>query len=204
MKKISVISSNQIIAEDLKQQIERCWEGCTIELSEKSSDIDLFFVDDDETEVKNIAQTYTELPIVFLSSTKEYSEYADLVIKKPFKLYDFLSSLKNETLLPKVRRKECLNFNEYSFYPVKKEIFSNLLNKTFKLTEKEVFILKYLYQNTGVVTEKEDLLENVWGYSAEATTHTVETHIYRLRQKVEQDGGSQLIITENNGYRLNI
>ena len=204
MKKISVISSNQVIAEDLKQQIERCWEGCAIGLNEKSSDIDLFFVDDDETEVKNIAQTYTELPIVFLSSTKEYSEYADLVIKKPFKLYDFLSSLKNETLLPKVRRKECLNFNEYSFYPVKKEIFSNLLNKTFKLTEKEVFILKYLYQNTGVVTEKEDLLENVWGYSAEATTHTVETHIYRLRQKVEQDGGSQLIITENNGYRLNI
>ncbi|MBO5037877.1 MAG: helix-turn-helix domain-containing protein, partial [Alphaproteobacteria bacterium] len=68
----------------------------------------------------------------------------------------------------------------------------------------EVDIIKYLYQNTPDIATKEDLLENVWGYSSDATTHTVETHIYRLRQKVEKEKGSQLIITENNGYRLNI
>ena len=73
-----------------------------------------------------------------------------------------------------------------------------------KLTEKEVTILKYLYNNTPRTVSKEELLENVWGYSVEMTTHTIETHIYRLRQKIEQYGGSQVIITENNGYRLNI
>ena len=79
-----------------------------------------------------------------------------------------------------------------------------MLDKTIKLTEREVDILKYLYQNSDVISSKENLLENVWGYSADVTTHTIETHIYRLRQKVEEEGGSQLIITENNGYRLNI
>lgn len=204
MNKISIISSNFVFAEDLKQQIERFLEGAVLLLNETNKDINLIIVDENEVELKKIVTQYTEVPVVFLSSEKDSSENADLVIKKPLKLYDFLNGLKNHTLLPKVRRKECANFKEYSFYPVKKEIFSNILNKTFKLTEKEVSIIKYLYQNANKITEKEELLENVWEYSADATTHTVETHIYRLRQKVEQDGGSQLIITENNGYRLNI
>ena len=91
---------------------------------------------------------------------------------------------------------------EYTFYPVTKEIITPL--ETIKLTEKEVIILKYLYNRAPETISKEELLKNVWGYSAEMTTHTIETHIYRLRQKVEQNGGSQIIITENSGYRLNI
>ena len=94
--------------------------------------------------------------------------------------------------------------SEYSLYPVKKEIFSSQTQNTTKLTEKEVDIIKYLYQNAPQIASKEELLEKVWEYSTDATTHTVETHIYRLRQKVEKDGSSQLIITENNGYRLNV
>jgi DNA-binding response OmpR family regulator len=112
-------------------------------------------------------------------------------------------ALKNNTLLPKVRRKECINIKEYSLYPVKKEIVSSKTSQTIKITEREVEIIKFLYQISPQSATKEDLLENVWGYSADATTHTVETHIYRLRQKVEKNGGSQLIITENSGYRLN-
>ena len=135
---------------------------------------------------------------------KDVEKYADIVIKKPIILKDLLESLKNKNLLPKVNRKECIKFKEYSLYPIKKEITSSISNKTIKLTEREVEMLRYLYQNSEVISTKENLLENVWGYSADVTTHTIETHIYRLRQKVEEDGGSQLIITENNGYRLNI
>lgn len=203
MSKINIISSNPIFAEDLTQQIERFLADITIDLNTPDNASELIFVDEDETALKNIVKQNLECPVVLLSSSKEYSEYADLVMRKPLKLYDMLDGLKNKTLLPKVRRKENLNFKEYTLYPVKKEIVTTSGN-IVKLTEKEVDILKYLYQNTNKITEKEELLENVWGYSAEATTHTVETHIYRLRQKVEQNGGSQLIITENNGYRLNI
>jgi DNA-binding response OmpR family regulator len=141
---------------------------------------------------------------VLFSKDKEFDKYADTVIKKPFVLRDLIDGLNNNTLLPKVNRKECIKFREYSLFPIKKEITSSVLNKTIKLTEREVDILKYLYQNSDIISTKENLLENVWGYSADVTTHTIETHIYRLRQKVEEDGGSQLIITENNGYRLNI
>lgn len=203
MSKINIISSNQIFAEDLAQQIERFLADVSVDLNAPDNTSDLIFIDEDEEMLENIITQNLEYPIVLLSSSKEYSEHADLVIRKPFKLYDILDGLEKKTLLPKVRRRENLNFREYTLYPVKKEIITSSGN-IVKLTEKEVNILKYLYQNTNKITEKEELLENVWGYSAEATTHTVETHIYRLRQKVEQNGGSQVIITENNGYRLNI
>jgi DNA-binding response OmpR family regulator len=129
-------------------------------------------------------------------------DFVDLVITKPFSLNEFLCSLSSKTLLPKVRHKECITFMEYTFYPVTKEIITP--SETIKLTEKEVIILKYLYNRAPEIISKEELLKNVWGYSTEMTTHTIETHIYRLRQKVEQNGGSQIIITENSGYRINI
>lgn len=203
MSKINIISTNQPFAEDLQQQMERSLCDISIELGFPTNTSDLIFIDENEATAKDIARQNFECPVVLFSFRKEHSEYADMVIKKPFKLYDFLESLKNKTLLPKVRRKECLNFKEYSLYPVKKEIITQT-GTVIKLTEKEVCILKYLYLNIDRITEKEELLEKVWGYSAEATTHTVETHIYRLRQKVEQNGVSQLIITENNGYRLKV
>ena len=90
-------------------------------------------------------------------------------------------------------------------YPVRKEILNLRNNETTKLTEKEVAIIKYLYKNKDKVIGKNDLMQEVWGYAADATTHTVETHIYRLRQKVEhEDAEAQLILTSDGGYQLKI
>ena len=202
--KINIISKNSVFSEDLRQQIEFAIRDVDVSTDLPDSSTTLLLVDEDEKSLPNILSQNKEMPVVLLSSKKDASDFADIVIKKPIKLSSFLKALKEETLLPKVRRKECLIFNEYSLYPVKKEIFSATTEKTTKLTEKEVDIIKYLYQKAPTVISKEELLEKVWEYSTDATTHTVETHIYRLRQKVEKDGSSQLIITENNGYKLNV
>lgn len=202
--KINIVSKNPVFAEDLRQQIEFAIKDADVSTDLPDSSTTLLLVDEDEKSLPNISSQNKEMPVVLLSSKKDASDFADIVIKKPLKLNSFLKALKEETLIPKVRRKECLMFKEYSLYPVKKEIFSSQTQNTTKLTEKEVDIIKYLYQNAPQIASKEELLEKVWEYSTDATTHTVETHIYRLRQKVEKDGSSQLIITENNGYKLNV
>ena len=198
--KISIISKNEVFAEDLSQQIIHELQNVEILLQNTTDGTDIVFVDEDIKAAQNIKN----LPIILFLSQQKAIDNVDLVIKKPFKLQPFLIALKNNTLLPKVRRKECLTFKEYSLYPVKKEIDSSETGKKTKLTEKEVDIIKYLYQIAPKIASKEDLLKNVWEYSTDATTHTVETHIYRVRQKVEKNGKNQLIITENNGYRLNM
>lgn len=204
MMNISIFSNNSPFAEDLRTQITLRLSDADIDMGVVYEKTNLLLVDEDENLIRDAAEKYKDIPVVLFSATKDVSNLADLVIKKPFRLNKFLEDLKNNTLLPKVRRKECINIKEYKLFPVKKEITSTLTNDTLKLTEKEIDIIKYLYQIAPKTASKEEMLENVWEYSAEATTHTVETHIYRLRQKVEKDGGSQLIITENNGYRLNI
>ena len=66
-------------------------------------------------------------------------------------------------------------------------------------------VIKYLYKTKDHIVSKNELLQEVWGYSPEVSTHTIETHIYRLRQKVEQgDEESLLILTEEGGYKLKI
>ena len=72
-----------------------------------------------------------------------------------------------------------------------------------RLTEKETAILKYLYRTGDKVVSRDVLLNEVWGYNAGVTTHTLETHIYRLRQKIEPDpSNAKLLVTEPGGYRL--
>jgi len=198
--KIGILSDNEVFAQDLAGQISQYLKDSIVLINELQSDEDVIFVDEKAEAVQEIK----DIPIVLFLSEEKPINNADLIVKKPFKLEPMLIALKNNTLLPKVRRKECLTFKEYSLYPVKKEIVSDITGIATKLTEKEVDIIKYLYQTAPVTASKEDLLKNVWEYSTDATTHTVETHIYRVRQKVEKNGKNQLIITENNGYRLNI
>jgi DNA-binding response OmpR family regulator len=75
--------------------------------------------------------------------------------------------------------------------------------KKVRLTEKETGILKFLYRAGDKVVARDVLLHEVWGYSAQVTTHTLETHIYRLRRKMEPDPSqATILVTEEGGYRL--
>ena len=72
-----------------------------------------------------------------------------------------------------------------------------------RLTEKEASIIRYLYRAGKSVVKRDTLLEEVWGYNSGVTTHTLETHVYRLRQKIERDPSkAELLVTESGGYRL--
>jgi len=89
----------------------------------------------------------------------------------------------------------------YTFRPSAK-VLLDANEKKIRLTEKETNILKFLYRS-GETVPRETLLHEVWGYNPAVTTHTLETHIYRLRQKIEVNPGqARLLITESGGYRL--
>ena len=76
-------------------------------------------------------------------------------------------------------------------------------NKRVHLTDKETAILNYLYQVGDKVVGRDVLLDKVWGYNSRVTTHTLETHIYRLRQKIEENPSkTRILMTEPGGYRL--
>ena len=91
----------------------------------------------------------------------------------------------------------------YTFQPANKMLVNADENKKIRLTDKETAILKYLYRAGDRVVGREVLLDEVWGYNANVTTHTLETHVYRLRQKIEPDpSNAQILVTEPGGYRL--
>jgi DNA-binding response OmpR family regulator len=91
----------------------------------------------------------------------------------------------------------------YTFQPSAKLLVDNETNKKVRLTDKETAILKYLYRSGDRVVGRDVLLDEVWGYNAGVTTHTLETHVYRLRQKIERDpSNARILLTEPGGYRL--
>ena len=135
-----------------------------------------------------------------ISDNQNYG--ADEYIIKPFKYLDLLKSI--ETQLHKFKKSENTQYNigNYVFKPNSKILESNE-SRSIRLTEKENNILKFLYKNSGNTVSRETLLHEVWGYNSKVTTHTLETHIYRLRQKIEDDPSNAcFLITEPGGYKL--
>jgi DNA-binding response OmpR family regulator len=121
-------------------------------------------------------------------------------ITKPFRFSALLARLHALNTHQGAGDGAAVKIGPYTFHPSAKLLQSD--NRKVRLTEKETNILKFLHASAGTVP-RDILLHEVWGYGPAVATHTLETHIYRLRKKIEQDPArAQILLTEEGGYRL--
>lgn len=202
MPNILIFSQNELFATDLSEQIKHYSSDYTLIDKSSLNLADIIIVDEDEQALSSVRRQEIKAPIFFLGTT-EISDSSIKHIEKPLNLSSFLNELHSCINLFANSKNGYLFFNNYVVMPMNKEIVNQRNNDIFKLTEKEVAILKYLYKNKERLVSKNELLQEVWGYAPDVSTHTIETHIYRLRQKVEKDNhDAQLILTAEGGYQL--
>ncbi len=124
-------------------------------------------------------------------------------ITKPFRLGVLLARLRAHIRQYERSDDAVFTIGPYTFQPSAKILVDEERNRKIRLTDKEAAILKYLYRTGDKVVGRDVLLDEVWGYNAGVTTHTLETHVYRLRQKIERDpSNAKILVTEPGGYRL--
>ncbi len=123
-------------------------------------------------------------------------------VTKPFRFPVLLARIRAQLRQHEQSEDAVFQLGPYTFKPAMK-LLETEDQKKIRLTEKETNILKFLYRAQSGVVARDVLLHEVWGYNAGVTTHTLETHIYRLRQKIEPDpSNARLLVTESGGYRL--
>lgn len=126
-------------------------------------------------------------------------------IAKPFRLNELVARLRAQLRVFDSSEHAVFIIGPYLFRPATKQLVENASGRKIRLTEKEAAILKFLYRAGGKPVPRQTLLNEVWGYNSAVTTHTLETHIYRLRQKIEPTpNDTRLLLTEGGGYRLEI
>ena len=202
MSNVLLLSENSVFKEDLSDQIKH--HITDFEITEDCADADIIVVDENFDLLKKIDRN-KNTPVIFLGKDEDNNVKAQTIIQKPLILSSFLDTLKASINIFENTSEGNIEFDRYILYPSRKEIYNKLNKITTKLTEREVSVIKYLYKNAGKIVSKNDLMQEVWEYSPDVATHTVETHIYRLRQKVEQDNpDNQFIITSEGGYQLKI
>ena len=123
-------------------------------------------------------------------------------VTKPFRFAVLLARMRAHLRSHESSDDASFRIGPYTFQPGAKQLLTDKGGK-LRLTEKETAILRFLYRAGQTVVGRDVLLKEVWGYNAAVTTHTLETHIYRLRQKIESDPArAMLLVTEAGGYRL--
>ena len=124
-------------------------------------------------------------------------------ITKPFRLGVLVARLRAQLRQHEQSEDAVFVIGRYTFRPSAKLLVDSASGEKVRLTEKETAILKYLYRAGARTVNRETLLSEVWGYNSGVTTHTLETHVYRLRQKMERDPSTaSILVTEPGGYRL--
>ena len=124
-------------------------------------------------------------------------------VTKPFRLGVLIARIKAQLRQHEQSDDALFAIGPYRFRPASKLLMDPEKNRRIRLTEKETAILKYLFRAGARAIAREVLLNEVWGYNSGVTTHTLETHVYRLRQKIERNPAkAEILVTEQGGYRL--
>jgi DNA-binding response OmpR family regulator len=170
--------------------------------------LDLSLPDGDGRELcKEFREKGVTCPIIILTASDSDEDTiaglqsgANDYVAKPFRFAVLMARIEAHLRSHETSEEAIYRIGPYTFRPSAKLLFEG--PKRVRLTEKETNILKFL-QRAGDTVSREVLLHEVWGYNPAVTTHTLETHIYRLRQKIEKDPAhAQILITESGGYRL--
>ncbi len=181
----------------------------------RSEQVDLLVMDvglpdmDGREAVKILRKGGFKAPIIMLTGHDTDSDTilgleagANDYVTKPFRFAVLLARMRAQLRTHEQSEDAVFTIGHYTFRPSQKLLTEEDGNKV-RLTEKETAIMKYLYRAEQKVISRDELLEQVWGYNSGVTTHTLETHIYRLRQKVEKDpSNARLLVTEGGGYKL--
>ena len=181
----------------------------------RESHVDLVIMDvglpdmDGREAVKLMRKGGVRAPIIMLTGHDTDSDAilgleagANDYVVKPFRFAVLLARIRAHLRQHEQSEDATFSIGPYTFRPAAKMLLDGSGGK-IRLTEKETAILKYLYRAGDRIVTRDVLLSEVWGYNSGVTTHTLETHIYRLRQKIERDPShAELLITEAGGYKL--
>jgi DNA-binding response OmpR family regulator len=181
----------------------------------KGAQIDLLILDvqlpdmDGREACKLLRKNGFKSPVIMLTGNVSDADMilgldsgANDYVTKPFKFAVLLARIRAQLRQHDQSEDAVFTIGDYTFKPAAKLLLDEKGGK-IRLTEKETSILKYLYRAGEKVVTRDVLLAEVWGYNSGVTTHTLETHIYRLRQKIEKDpSNAELLVTEAGGYKL--
>jgi len=181
----------------------------------KAGQVDLIIMDvglpdmDGREAVRVLRKNGFKAPIIMLTGHDTDSDTilglesgANDYVAKPFRFAVLLARIRAQLRQHEASEDAVFTIGPYSFRPSSKLLTTPKGSKV-RLTEKETAILRYLYRAGQQPVSRETLLQEVWGYNSGVTTHTLETHVYRLRQKVEQDAANpSILVTDSGGYKL--
>ena len=223
-RQILLVDDDQPLRESLAEQLELHEEIATTQVGDAATALDVVkcehfdmvlldigLPDMDGREVcKLMRRNGFKSPIIMLTGADTDADTilglesgANDYIVKPFRLGVLLARIRAQLRQHEQSEHAVFTIGSYSFRPAAKLMVDGENGQKVRLTEKEIAILKYLYRTRDKVVSRDVLLDEVWGYNAGVTTHTLETHIYKLRQKIEHDPtNAKLLMTEPGGYRL--
>jgi DNA-binding response OmpR family regulator len=223
-KKILLIDDDEALRQSLSEQLRLHEEFDTVEADTgavgieraKGTYFDLILLDvglpdmDGREVCRLMRRGGVKSPIIMLTAAESDADTilaldagANDYVTKPFRLGVLLARMRAQLRQHEQSEDAVFTIGPYTFRPSAKLLTHGESKKTVRLTEKETSILKYLYRSGDSVVGRDKLLGEVWGYNAGVTTHTLETHVYRLRQKIEEDpSAAEILVTEPGGYRL--